>query len=468
VSRGAPIDREAGAAAEARARSVCRVLSCAFPVAVAGIVAQQGWSAFASPFLLGFCALVAGLAGLGFARARRVTAAAGVTGSAWRARLVFSAAATLPGFVLVVLVWHSPIVPPRLLKILLLSSLLPLLATSIWSLVPTRLHRAASVRSVVALIAYQSLLFVAGAAVVERVMEPPIEGTPSLNSADLSYWYYRPNTATTVNGIDLRFNSLGFRGPEPDPPREGVVTVLVLGDSVPFGGDQPEAKTFPRRAEALVNEALGGTPEVRVLNAALPGFSTVQIKNFYLGRLGAVPHDVVVLCFYVDDVNRELRYRKNDIVYTPSWPEWIQDVYYASYSGYMFLTLLGFHDTTFLLHRSRSLEEAWPGALDALEAIREESARRGAQLAVFNIPTFYWFDQLSDERRYRHLDRNRELETWASRRGVAYWDTLPGLLHVDMDALRNGPSDLHFNEAGHELMADQLARFLTPLARPTG
>lgn len=418
-------------------------------------------------FLVVFCTVVGGLLGITIVRLRRRPAPRNdALVSAWSSCLILLPIAALPCLSLAVLMTSSPEVSTRLLKLFLLVSLTPSLVLSIWILLPLTVYPKLNVRSVTVSLACYAVAAGVGVVGVNVVMGPPLKGTPSLNSPDLSYWYYQPNLATTVNGVGLRFNSWGFRGPEPRNSHDGLIKVLLIGDSIPFGGDQPETKIFPRLSEALINEQLGGT-NVEIMNAAIPSFSMEQIKNLYLGRFGALTHDLVVLSFYLDDVNRELRYKKSDILYSPAWSEWIQDIYYSSYTGYMMMTLLGFRDANFLLFRKRSLNEAWPRALDAVEVIRREAERRGARLLVFNVPVFNWSDRISDEKEYRYVDWNKELQAWATRKQVAYWDTLPAFLGRDVDTLRNSSSDIHFNEAGHALMAEELKKFLTPLMKKT-
>ena len=114
-----------------------------------------------------------------------------------------------------------------------------------------------------------------------------------------------------------------------------------------------------------------------MVNAAMAGYSVEQMRNYYSDKLDGLPHDVLLVSFYLDDVNRELRYRKNNYLYTPSWPEWMQDVYYGCSLCRVVLNLRWFNEQTFLLYRTRSREEAFPDALSILEEIRLLAERAG-------------------------------------------------------------------------------------------
>lgn len=64
---------------------------------------------------------------------------------------------------------------------------------------------------------------------------------------------------------------------------------------------------------------------VTIINGSMPAYSTDQIARFYKERLNSLPHKILVFVFHLDEVNRELSYRKNHVLYSPKWPEWRQD-----------------------------------------------------------------------------------------------------------------------------------------------
>ena len=130
------------------------------------------------------------------------------------------------------------------------------------------------------------------------IARPADGGTRALwvHDAELG-WYHRPGTrgADSRGGPDagrIRINSLGLRGPDPDPDRPAV---LVLGDSFAFGVgvDEPHlmSSELERRLAAL------GQP-VSVINAGVSGYSTDQSLLLFR-RLAPRLHPrlvVLVLC----------------------------------------------------------------------------------------------------------------------------------------------------------------------------
>ncbi|MHC5043469.1 MAG: SGNH/GDSL hydrolase family protein [Planctomycetota bacterium] len=104
-------------------------------------------------------------------------------------------------------------------------------------------------------------------------------------------------------GFDqLKTNSLGFRGPEfPEQKASGEFLVLCLGDSVTFGLGLADVDTWP----AWLAKALRAAPElagrpVRVINGAVPGWSSVQGMRL-LARMKDLQPDVVVFWFGIND-----------------------------------------------------------------------------------------------------------------------------------------------------------------------
>lgn len=95
-------------------------------------------------------------------------------------------------------------------------------------------------------------------------------------------------------------NSLGLRDDEVSngdwaPGRR----IIVLGDSYAFGYGVGQAQAFPNVLESLLRES-GAV--VDVWNAGVPAYGTDQELVLYRDRLQAVPHDVVVLSVYENDV----------------------------------------------------------------------------------------------------------------------------------------------------------------------
>jgi hypothetical protein len=111
----------------------------------------------------------------------------------------------------------------------------------------------------------------------------------------------------------LRFNSLGFRGPEIRPKRLGGKRILVLGDSFVSALNVEEVETFTSILEARLNGE-SGTTNVEVVNAGTPGYGTWHELEA-LRTLGPkLSPDLVIICVYVgNDLTDNLNPRASKV-----------------------------------------------------------------------------------------------------------------------------------------------------------
>jgi len=118
-------------------------------------------------------------------------------------------------------------------------------------------------------------------------------------------WTLRPSTVLNVHGlgfIGMKTNSHGLRGRDlPGPRGPDEFRVLAMGDSVTFGLGLPDGQAWPDRMEQALRAApaLSGKT-VRVVNAGVPGWSSVQgMRN--LERIADYDPDVIVFWYGLAD-----------------------------------------------------------------------------------------------------------------------------------------------------------------------
>jgi len=98
--------------------------------------------------------------------------------------------------------------------------------------------------------------------------------------------------------IHMRFNSVGFRGPErPYAKPEGVRRIAVLGDSMIASLAVDEQDTLVSRLEALLGADPGGQWEV--MNFGVSGSSPAQELVLYRELVSRFDPDIVIVGFYV-------------------------------------------------------------------------------------------------------------------------------------------------------------------------
>ena len=288
-------------------------------------------------------------------------------------------------------------------------------------------------------------------AVLTLTQSPIWEAATRTNDPSRRYWYFNPSQPS-----DREATSYGFLGSEPDTSFKGT-RVLLIGDSMPAAGYD---YNFPGAAETLLRSE-GNS--IRVVNAGMGGYSLEQIKLFYEERLHTLPHDILVLSFYIDDINRSLRYVRGNVTYTPSWPQWLQDIYYFSTVGKGLLHLCGTNDHEIQTTRTATYQEAFPEALTILDEIRLLCHKRGVKFAVFNVPRCTWSDRLTSRADYPTLEYDLALADWCRKKNVPYKSALDPFLGKPIMEYMISQKDRHYNHAGHTLVANELSVFLDPM-----
>jgi len=156
-------------------------------------------------------------------------------------------------------------------------------------------------------IAVSALVVVEGALqVLHAVPEVVYEEDPEAG------FRLKPDQDARFFGNPLKINGWGVRDDRPlDGKSEGVRRILVLGDSVTWGGIQARRENlFTARLES----ALDG---VEVVNAGVNGYSVAQMAALYRTRLEGLEPDLVVLYVIPADFMRapSMRLTGNGIAY---------------------------------------------------------------------------------------------------------------------------------------------------------
>jgi lysophospholipase L1-like esterase len=104
-----------------------------------------------------------------------------------------------------------------------------------------------------------------------------------------------------VAGLDFdqkfETNGQGLRGAEVQPKQAGEFRVVVLGDSIAFGGQVPENQRLTERLEALLRSRT--LKQVRVINVAVPGWSKFNEAGYLEANWTWLQPDLVVLAVYL-------------------------------------------------------------------------------------------------------------------------------------------------------------------------
>ena len=114
------------------------------------------------------------------------------------------------------------------------------------------------------------------------------------------YLRHPAGTSVVLQGVTMRFNSLGMRDDEPPRPKPpDTFRVLCLGDSVTMGPGVAQEATYPARLRNLL------APDgIDVVSGAVGGWNTVSEERFLEARAAALVPDLVVLLYVTNDNER--------------------------------------------------------------------------------------------------------------------------------------------------------------------
>jgi hypothetical protein len=108
----------------------------------------------------------------------------------------------------------------------------------------------------------------------------PFGGEPTgivLETATYLRWQMRPNLDIRWNGTVFRTNRFGFRTPEIEPKKpKGTYRILVFGSSNTMGYGVNNDDVYTRHLERWLNERVGPSCRVEVVNLAVAGDSPTR------------------------------------------------------------------------------------------------------------------------------------------------------------------------------------------------
>jgi hypothetical protein len=93
--------------------------------------------------------------------------------------------------------------------------------------------------------------------------------------------------------VDYDIGPNGFRGPAHYDKKKPGYRIVALGDSYTFGLGVPFEDTYLSLLE--------DKSRVEIINAGVPGYSTIHELNLYTFYAGYYDHDLVTLLFYDND-----------------------------------------------------------------------------------------------------------------------------------------------------------------------
>jgi hypothetical protein len=272
--------------------------------------------------------------------------------------------------------------------------------------------------------------------------------------------------------------------------------ILVLGDSFAAGHGVTQEETF---SEVLENLLEG---RVDVINAAVPGWGTVQQLLWFKEEGLRYDPDLVLCMFFIgNDRNENLDFLKRrpgtlqalGIDYDTAKPPADEELTSATPSRESLMhrakRLLRRHSAVYRmataqLHYSPLIQglvsklgwssylsdRGWPQTFALLRALNNSCVGHGCQLVLVFIPAY---SQVSDEFFAKHygedlsVDRlayNKILEEFSAKEGIAFVDLTKPLRREEAHGnITTFEFDHHWNAHAHQVAAEYLHRHLPQL-----
>jgi lysophospholipase L1-like esterase len=264
---------------------------------------------------------------------------------------------------------------------------------------------------------------------------------------------HRRSWQTVYQGVPVAFNELGLRDEPIRPKQEGECRVLLLGDSVVFGWGVEREQAVAHRLEGLLSRALGRA--VRVINAGVGSYNTLQEWRFLSGTGFGLDPDAVLLLYVANDV--DVHREPFDLSPPPSRRGPSLPRLVTRLLGRSWLVQL-----SAIVARTGTPEPVdrsgpgWRASMQALRQIRAATAARGIPL----VPFFFRWEVGS----YGGLFA----DTAEVLRPVVLHDVGAWFAGRRTRDYTNSVLDVHPNGRGHEVMAREMARILVATVAPDG
>lgn len=329
------------------------------------------------------------------------------------------------------------------------------------------------------------IILLAGAEITLRVINPDLsykdQSFPLNRDIDFTeyykfdsqlFWRFRANQtidSRTFSAINYRINSHGMRGPEFTEQPTGY-RILTVGNSCTFGWGVEENSIWARQLETILRKQF---PEkgIKVINAGVPGYSSLQGKRYFENELLALKPNMVVIMLGWND-----QWTAGRGIQDKEQPEPLAVLVALQnslnrFKLYAFLRKLILSNTEAMVAvRLDDLSEPRRVSLSDfafnLKAIVRTARQNNIQPILLVPPVAslegYFTGTISDFHSRHELYQRQIIDLAGTEQVPVINLQIPFDQHIDLfDYGQEDP--IHFNAAGHKLTAEILADSLIPL-----
>lgn len=263
---------------------------------------------------------------------------------------------------------------------------------------------------------------------------------------------HQPLRQYVLQGAEVQINDLGLRDNPVQTKAESEKRILAIGDSITFGWGTTQELTFAARLERVLTEKL--KKPIRVINAGVGGYNTLQEATYLENEGLALNPDLVMLTYVTNDT---------EIIAGPYDPK--SELSMTGKPPLTVLKLLAWESWVYRLvsHLWRSANA--PRTVDAYETLKKFEGWKVSMNSLRRIVTLCQTRQIPLVVYFYHLQSNSYDEALMqdvreSVRPFAVEDTAPWFASYPIRSLVVSKVDSHPNAKGHEILADGMMSHL--------
>ena len=330
--------------------------------------------------------------------------------------------------------------------------------------------------------------------------------SPEVVSHPVFHHALAPDAITEVSEAEYVYrqhvNRFGLRGSDIEKEKsQDAFRIIMLGDSFTMGKGATDEKTFVALLDRMIASSDGR--RVEIVNGGVesytPILSYLQLRELFRG----FDPDLVVFNLDMSDLTQEQAYRgvarfgpdgkllavgdTRETRLDREIRDWFsRNTYFTRLIIYYFrqrkfspdrLTVdntVRMKNPELMAHTlasdTRDRSDQWSDIFESIDWIRELAKERGADFALTTYP---WGHQVSDTEwvpgRYRFMPEGSQpdersfeaIEAFARSRSIPFLNATGAFRSYDGSSKLYWSVDMHWTEAGHAVMAEELATFLT-------
>jgi len=253
-----------------------------------------------------------------------------------------------------------------------------------------------------------------------------------------------PGSRAKLQGVEVRLNGLGMRGPDLDLSDHKSKRILFLGSSntLGWGVRQEDILTSLLQKELL--------DQAQVMNAGIGNYNAVRYITLYDKRLRYLKPDIVVVHYFVNDAEMLKSGGGNFILRHSQLAVTLYHAFRMIFNASRSMEDLISHYRSVYAENSAGLKKMHA----AMQRLNELSREDGFKVVLAMTPDIHMKSPYPFTFIHDHM---REV---AGRYGWVYIDLTQALSTVDWKELWTMPGDPHINARGHHIMANVLKGFL--------